>query len=261
MDIDFDELLAGEDVVPDASSASRAQAEHAALLASLDRQARSRQLAVPTNETAVRQRLRDLGEPQTMFGERPEDRRDRLRAFMARLAEERGWDVEEASSEDEEDEEEEEEFYTEGGEELLDARRKMAEWSLAKARERVERQRREAALPLSRIMATRKAVFGELKARPCPTPESLGTLDVWLQTYTNLGSQVGDERSVSMVRFSPNSQLLATGSWTGTAKIWSVPSCNLFEAKGCKNTFRGGPRLLSRCRASRSRRHRRRRWG
>lgn len=28
-----------------------------------------------------------------------------------------------------------------------------------------------------------------------------------------------------MVRFSPNSQILATGSWSGGVKLWNVPSC------------------------------------
>ena len=69
----------------------------------------------------------------------------------------------ESEDEVEEEDEGEEEFYTEGTEELLTARRRMAEWSLEKARLRLERQRREAGLPLSRIMATRKAVFAELK--------------------------------------------------------------------------------------------------
>lgn len=168
MDIDFDELLADADVTPDLGSASRAQAEHAALLASLDRQARSRQLAVPTNELAVRSRLRELGEPQTLFGERPEDRRDRLRAVLSRLAEERGWDMESGSEESEEEDEAEEEFYTEGDEDLLEARRQIAEFSLARAKARVGRQKLEAGLPLSRIMAMRKAVYAELKVPSHP---------------------------------------------------------------------------------------------
>ncbi|CAH7686117.1 serine/threonine-protein kinase PRP4 [Phakopsora pachyrhizi] len=231
MEVDFDELVTKQ-LDPNDPSQSRSQAEHAALLSSLDRATRSRQLVVPTNESAIRIRLRELGEPMTLFGERPEDRRDRLRYVLSQIAEARGWELEkepgagqdEENGEDEDmkSDDENEEFYTEGSEELLSTRRFIAEFSLANARKRITRQKLEANLPLSKIMAARKAIYAELK------------------TYTNLGSQVGDERPISMVRFSPNSQILATGSWTGTAKIWNVPSCTPYaEEKDSINVFKG----------------------
>ncbi|MBW0487693.1 hypothetical protein O181_027408 [Austropuccinia psidii MF-1] len=231
MEIDFDDLTTKQ-IDPNDPSHSRAQAEHAALLTSLDRATRSRKLAVPTNEVAIRVRLRELGEPMTLFGERPEDRRDRLRYVLSQIAEAKGWELEKepgmgqddgAGDEDNEKfDDEDEEFYTEGSEALLIARRSIAEFSLANARKRITRQKLEANLPLSKIMATRKAVYAELK------------------TYTNLGSQVGDDRPISIVRFSPNSRLLATGSWTGTAKVWNIPSCTPYaEDKGSKGVFKG----------------------
>jgi U4/U6 small nuclear ribonucleoprotein PRP4 len=42
-------------------------------------------MVVPTNDSAVRARLRRLGEPITLFGEREMERRDRLRELMVRL--------------------------------------------------------------------------------------------------------------------------------------------------------------------------------
>jgi U4/U6 small nuclear ribonucleoprotein PRP4 len=55
------------------------------LLKDLELNRRARRLAVPTNDQAVRQRLRQLGQPITLFGEREMERRDRLRHLMARL--------------------------------------------------------------------------------------------------------------------------------------------------------------------------------
>ncbi|KAK4051242.1 hypothetical protein OIV83_003064 [Microbotryomycetes sp. JL201] len=216
MDVDFDELEARELDLNDA----HAHPETQQILAELDRRSAARKLAVPTKDADVRMRLREMGEPITLFGERPEDRRDRLRHLWsvkrdqereARLA--RGSDVESSDSEDDDrdesdvEREREEEFYTEGTNELKQARQFIAEYSLPRARKRIARQRVESTVPLSRLMDVRKAVFANLKS------------------FTNLGSQIGDTRSLSSLRFSPDSSMLLTSSWTGTAKLWSMPAC------------------------------------
>lgn len=59
---------------------------------------------------------------------------------------------------------------------------------------------------------------------PYSTPFSPPT-----QTVQNIASQVGDERPIAQVRFSPDSKLLATGSWAGTVKVWAVPVCELLS--------------------------------
>lgn len=51
------------------------------------------------------------------------------------------------------------------------------------------------------------------------------------QTFTNLGSQFGDDRPLSTIRFSPNSKLILTSSWTGSSKIWDLPNLNLVSQK------------------------------
>lgn len=83
------------------------------------------------------------------------------------------------------------------------------------ARHRIAQQRQQNKLPLSRTIDLRKRVFAQLK------------------TYTNLGSQIGDSRPVSQVRFASDGRTLATGSWSGNLKIWDIPSCTL------RNEFTG----------------------
>ena len=38
--------------------------------------------------------------------------------------------------------------------------------------------------------------------------------------------QVGDERPLTQGKFSPDSQLFATSSWSGFVKLWKTPSCD-----------------------------------
>lgn len=42
---------------------------------------------------------------------------------------------------------------------------------------------------------------------------------------SDYGSQVGDNRPISFCRFSPDSKMLVTSSWSGLCKLWSVPDC------------------------------------
>ncbi|CDO68205.1 hypothetical protein BN946_scf184938.g57 [Trametes cinnabarina] len=182
------------------AASERARIENQAILDELERKKKARTLAVPTDDNKVKQRLRELGEPITLFGERPPDRRDRLIYVLSQINAARGEDgmqVDEESSE-ESSEDEVEEFYTPGSLELLEARR---------AQKRVAQQRIDSKMPLGRIIDIRKKVFAEVKR------------------FAELGSQIGDERPVSLVRFSPNSKYLLTGSWSGNVKLWNVPQC------------------------------------
>ncbi len=51
----------------------RARAENKALLDELERKRKARNLAVPTDDNRVKARLREIGEPITLFGERVSD--------------------------------------------------------------------------------------------------------------------------------------------------------------------------------------------
>lgn len=134
MDIDFDDLVALT-----ANDESYIHPETSRIISELDRKTAARTLAIPTNIEQVKLRLRDLGEPITLFGEKPEDRRDRLREIVSRLRqkekEEKGEEgEEEAESSDSgiEDGEKEEEFYREGTLDLVEARKDMMEYSIGR---------------------------------------------------------------------------------------------------------------------------------
>lgn len=198
-----------------------------AILSQFSRRRRAAAIAVPTEDSRVRARLRELGHPITLFGEDATDRRDRLRELLTDLEEqkeavdaaaaEEGEDVsmKEGKDGDEEEAEGEEEFYTAGGPELLEARQKIARYSLPRAKARVERQKEESTIPLRTHIKHRKAVKEKL------------------QSFDLYGSQIAGERPVSILRFAPDGQTLAAGNWGGGIKLLNVP--NLDE----KVTLRG----------------------
>ncbi|KAJ1036298.1 hypothetical protein NDA18_000163 [Ustilago nuda] len=195
-------------------------ATDAALSAQLERRKLARSLAIPTCDAKVRLRLRELGEATRCFGEGEMDRRERLRQLLAQRLQETAQPLAGASQaspphtdnddddndDDDSSDEQEQEFYTEGPPALLEARRRIACFSLQRSKRRLAMQRKDAKVPLASLVKLRNHVFQPIK------------------TYANLGSQLCDDRPVSMVRFSPNSQLLATASWSGSIKLWQVPS-------------------------------------
>ncbi|GLT92869.1 hypothetical protein SLE2022_106810 [Rubroshorea leprosula] len=181
---------------------------------------RASALAVPTNDMAVRARLRRLGEPITLFGEREMERRDRLRMIMARLDAEgqleklmKAHEEEEAaaSAPAETDEEEiEYPFYTEGPKELLDARIEIAKYSIARAAARLQRAKRR---------------------RDDPDEDMDAEVDWALKQAGSLildCSEIGDDRPLSGCSFSYDGKLLATCSLSGVAKLWTMPQLNKF---------------------------------
>lgn len=163
---------------------------------------RASALAVPTNDLAVRTRLRRLGEPITLFGEREMERRDRLRMIMAKLDADgqldklmKAHEEEEAASVATEEVEEESlqyPFYTEGPKSLLEARVDIAKYSIVRAASRLHRARRK---------------------RDDPDEDLDAEMDWVLQEAGNLVldcSEIGDDRPLSGCSFSHDGRLLAT---------------------------------------------------
>ncbi|KAI9093109.1 U4/U6 snRNP-specific spliceosomal protein [Phlyctochytrium arcticum] len=202
----------GEEDFEHAEPATRSQAEQQAIMEQFERKRIARKVAVPTDDIRVRARLREEGEPMTLFGEGPAERRDRLREVLARkiheAPDEMEVDEEESSEEEEEQEEPEEEFYTPGPIELLTARRDITRFSISRAKNRLAAHRRELELPYGQRKKMRHEWYTHLK------------------TFEPNGLQYGDERPLTSITFSPNSRVLATAAWSGTVKLWSVPDSN-----------------------------------
>ncbi|XP_046433071.1 U4/U6 small nuclear ribonucleoprotein Prp4 [Neodiprion virginianus] len=182
-----------------------------ALLEEFERRKKARQINVSTDDSEVKNNLRQLGEPICLFGEGPADRRSRLRELLASLGE----DAIKKKHEDEErplhqtERDAESTWYHEGPDSLQIARSWIASYSLPRARDRLEKSREELELPGATRTARRQELLKKLQA---------------LSIYC---SQIGDSRPISFCQFSPNSKLLATSSWSGLCKIWSVPECSI----------------------------------
>ncbi|KAJ2078680.1 hypothetical protein H4R24_004309 [Coemansia sp. RSA 988] len=199
-------------------------------MAEFDRRRLARSIAVPTDDTRVKETLRQHGHPICLFGEDAGDRRNRLRYVLSKMAVEQkasesggqttplssGLAVEdksgEISGEVSEGDEEQEEFYTEASDSLLQARQAIARFSLFRAQNRIAQQRENCNVDLANIRRLRQ------------------DLTTSLASYTIAGSQIGDARPMSRAVFTNDSRRLLTSSWSGTIKLWDIPECNMLRS-------------------------------
>ncbi|ORZ35049.1 U4/U6 snRNP-specific spliceosomal protein [Catenaria anguillulae PL171] len=214
--VDFEDLM--ELDTPDDTeipeSMAKAKAEQAAIMEHFEKRKKLRSIAVPTDDNLVRAKLRELQHPITLFGEGPAERRDRLRVLISELEGEGVTVTFDVNMEEEEDDEDEE-YWTPGTDELLFSRRWIANYSLRRARTRIIRQRAEFDTPVSIYKTLRRDLYNDLR------------------TWTSIASQIVDERPTSFVTFAPDGKSLATGSFGGAIKLWTVPQCNpIAELRG-----------------------------
>uniref|UniRef100_A0A0A9YDH1 U4/U6 small nuclear ribonucleoprotein Prp4 n=1 Tax=Lygus hesperus TaxID=30085 RepID=A0A0A9YDH1_LYGHE len=178
-----------------------------ALLDEFERRKKARQVNVSTDDNEVRQNLRQLGEPICLFGEGPAERRSRLRDILSRLGEDAIQKKQEEEEEKAKQDKEQETWYHEGPEALRDVRMWIAQYSLPQAKARLEKAREALKQPEATITAKNQELQKKLTS---------------LSIYC---SQIGDTRPISYCCFSPDSSMLATSSWSGLCKIWSIPDC------------------------------------
>lgn len=185
------------------------------LLAEFERRRKARQITVSTDDSEVKAQLRKYGEPICVFGEGPAERRERLRHLLAALGELADQDKQAKKASKEKTKEDLSEkqttWYHEGPASLKNARLWIAEYSLPRAEKRLGEAREAMTIPESQTNARRQELHR--KAR----------------SLTAVGSQIGDQRPISYCRFSPDSRLLATASWSGLIKLWTSPDFKLYK--------------------------------
>ena len=187
---------------------ARAMAErHAQLVGDFEQKRREKAIVVSTNDGTVRNQLRQLGEPITLFGEREPERRERLRKLLAKLDHEQGGVAMVVDDEPEPVEEVTKElFYTEGPPELKAWRTGIVRYSLGRAAKRVGLQR---------------AQFDDLEGYEAAQVRDAEKGKAVMQQ----SSELGDDRPISGCRFAGDGSYLATCSWSGAFKLWSLPEC------------------------------------
>ncbi|KAG6623971.1 U4/U6 small nuclear ribonucleoprotein Prp4 [Phytophthora cinnamomi] len=227
-----------ETEVLELSESSRAaQEKHAQLLRRIEAEKRARNIAVPTSVEEVIRRLRQLGEPITLFGERPADRRERLREILSRLelkAEETGF-VHEVLADIQKQEagadaaekgdaardqgaasqaakpQEDQLFYVPiKNEGLKSARAAIFAHTTSVVGARLKRERQEKQMDAGERARTMDHHAAELYATAL--------------RMANIASQNGDVRPLASVRYSSDGAHVATGSWSSLLKVWDANS-------------------------------------
>jgi len=181
-----------------------------------EKRKKARHIAVPTEDIKVKAMFREMEQPVCLFGEGPYERRERLKTLLVESGKDSGVVTHKEElkySKDEEDEEEEDEdkpevWYHEGTGDLKRARFFIADYSTPRAKDRLDQTRSWAVQPETTKNAQRQEVHN------------------FTHNLNNECSQIGDLRPLSYCSISPCSQYLATGSWSGLIKLWTLPNCN-----------------------------------
>jgi U4/U6 small nuclear ribonucleoprotein PRP4 len=187
-----------------------------ALLEEFERKKKARQINVSTDDHEVKKRLRQLNEPICLFGEGPANRRIRLRELLSMLGDNAAKKEDEESrkvmsSSQQVQQDSTQTWYHEGSEALRTARLWIADYSLPRAKDRLDEVKNIQDIP----SATKASRIVELQKK--------------IQALAQQCSQVGDNRPVSSCSFNKDATLLLTGSWSGLCKVWSIPNCELVQ--------------------------------
>lgn len=242
------------------TSTQRQQQQHEAVRLDLQIQSVAATLTVPTLPAQVRAKLRDLGLPVRLFGENLANVRDRLRLELARhqvmlsslgtttttIQQQAALQkfLQEESEEEGDATEEQVTKYTQAPPALIEARQVWTQFSLQRAQTRLTRERlwRNVATARQRkrkIIAPSSSSSDSNNDEPTVVAvqqqldqmeEHCRTTHQTIRQWTLEGSQYGDTRSLSCIAAAAtncnyssgnNTQLVVTGSWTGTLQLWN----------------------------------------
>ena len=227
--------------------------KHEAVMLDLEAKKRAFTVDVPTLPHDVRDALRSRGLPVRLFGENLADIRDRLRMELARreiLQEGKLPSAAFGAEAKPAVEEEQVTKYTRASPELTKAREQIAKFSLNRARDRLalERNRRMGSKRKRANLlsaASSAALVPSIPSERGPEDEFVAEVrrldDQCAKLYKSVrnmaleGSQYGDTRALSGICTSKVAgvPLIATGSWSGTIKLWdgSSPRLDMLSEK------------------------------
>ncbi|GAM28220.1 hypothetical protein SAMD00019534_113960 [Acytostelium subglobosum LB1] len=193
-----------------------------------ERKKKAKQIVVPTNDGSVRLKLRELGEPITLFGEKPEDRRARLRQLcIDRNIIDATPEAEKQRQEQQQDEADQQEaFLTEGTDELKNAREAIAIYSMGRAKLRLSALKQQHEQDDIIVKANSEQLNPDLLQKT-PSEQLLEQVETDLRSFVLAISEIGDDRQLSSVAFSPDAKLVATASWSGLAKLWDADTAQV----------------------------------
>ncbi|ODQ59546.1 hypothetical protein WICANDRAFT_78194 [Wickerhamomyces anomalus NRRL Y-366-8] len=179
-------------------------------------------LLVPTDDDAVKAKLRSLGEPITYFGEDKADRRQRLVDLVMNNNIDLAANDVEMGEVDDDDDIEDEEFYTPGSQELLSARQFITTFSLEKAQARISNQLKESSVSMTKQLTIRRGINDRVK------------------TFELGGSQLASTRPISYVTINQNNtDQILSGSWSGNIKLLNKKLEILKEFNGDEGKISG----------------------
>jgi len=226
-------------------ASQRDRQKHQHVLLEIEAKKRAFQVDVPTLPNDVRMALRNLGLPVRLFGENLANVRDRLRLELAKreVSKEQGGIIDDSlddgqQEQKEEAEEEQVTKYSRATPQLIKARELITKYSMKRAKERLQTERKfrlQIQRKQSRMSSMSRPEGSDVKEEDYAEVDRLDEVCVakykTLRSYGLEGSQYGDARPISCICTSHQPHqgvpLVATGSWSGTIKLWNGSNLEL----------------------------------